>query len=86
MKVALHKHTWHYFVLLVILITGFFAYSIVGDDRVRRFFIGLVLSLFYALWGILHHLHNRDLNHKIVLEYTILALFGLTALWTYLYV
>jgi len=72
------QHSGYYFSLIVILTLGFFL--IYTNPTSREFQVGVALAttFFYVIWGILHHLINHDLNTKIVVEYILIGLFGVT--------
>ncbi|HKC14978.1 MAG TPA: hypothetical protein VKC89_03415 [Patescibacteria group bacterium] len=72
----LNKHFGYYVSLLAILIFGFLiAYN--SSDKQFQFLIAVLTAFFYALWGVLHHLINHELNSKIVVEYTLMATLGI---------
>ncbi len=76
----LSEHSIYYVSLIAILILGFLlAYS----SSNRTFQIGtiIVITFFYVLWGIIHHLMNHDLHAKIVIEYILIGAFGLTIIF-----
>lgn len=67
------------------MLTGFFSFvRSTGEPRVQMQ-IGLVTAAAYASWGLYHHWQMRDLNWKIVLEYSALALLGAAILWSLLF-
>ena len=78
MLAKLYKHSGYYLSLVIILALGFFLVN--ANNSNRGFQIGVVAatSSFYVLWGIMHHLINHDLNAKIVIEYILIGVFGLT--------
>jgi len=80
----LHKHTYHYILLSLILLTGLIAFFTTSEKSLR-FFIGVFIAMSYTLWGIFHHYFDKDLNWKIVVEYSSFALFAISALWAFLF-
>ncbi len=80
MFARLSKHSAYYASLIVILTLGFL---LAYNSSNRSFQIGAVIvtTFFYVLWGIMHHLINHDLNVKIVIEYILIGLFGLTIIF-----
>lgn len=80
MFTKLYKHSAYYISLVVILALGFL---LTNSNSDRSFQIGVVLvtTFFYVLWGIIHHLINHDLNIKIVIEYILIGVFGLTVIF-----
>ncbi|HUD04936.1 MAG TPA: hypothetical protein VMR59_03045 [Patescibacteria group bacterium] len=41
----------------------------------------LLTVLFYILWGVLHHLINHELSARIVIEYILIGVLGLSILF-----
>ena len=80
MFARLYKHSAYYIFLIVILVLGFL---LAYNSSNRSFQIGAVIvtTFFYVLWGIIHHLINHDLNVKIVIEYILIGVFGLTIIF-----
>lgn len=80
MFTKLYKHSAYYISLVVILALGFL---LANSNSDRGFQIGVVIvtTFFYVLWGIIHHLLNHDLSVKIVIEYILIGLFGLTIIF-----
>lgn len=66
--------------LVVILSLSFLlAYS--STDRGFQIGVVIATTFFYVLWGIMHHLLNHDLSTKIVIEYVLIGIFGLTTIF-----
>ena len=80
MLARLSKHSLYYFSLIVILFLGFI---LVSGTSNRSFQIGVVLitTFFYVLWGLMHHLLNHDFTLKIMIEYILIGVFGLTVIF-----
>ncbi|OGH16389.1 MAG: hypothetical protein A3C22_01200 [Candidatus Levybacteria bacterium RIFCSPHIGHO2_02_FULL_37_10] len=77
----LYKHSGYYLVLFIIFILGFLlAYSNRSNENLQ---IGIIIAttFFYVLWGIIHHLINHDLHVKIVVEYILIGVLGLTIIF-----
>ncbi|MDP2637746.1 MAG: hypothetical protein Q8P26_01645 [Candidatus Levybacteria bacterium] len=81
MFLKLYKHSAYYIFLAGILTVGFLLITTSGSSR--SFQIGSVIAttFFYVIWGIIHHLINHDLNVKIVVEYILIGIFGLTIIY-----
>lgn len=77
----LYKHSAYYISLIIILALGFLL--AIANSTNRDFQIGVFVTttFFYVLWGIMHHLINHDLNVKIVIEYVLIGVFGLTVIF-----
>lgn len=80
MFARIYKHSAYYASLIAILTLGFL---LAYESSNRSFQIGAVVvtTFFYVLWGIMHHLINHDLNVKIVIEYILIGVFGLTVIF-----
>ena len=80
MFTKLYKHSPYYLSLVVILALGFLlAYN--SSNKTFQIGVVIVTTFFYVLWGIMHHLINHDLNAKIVIEYILIGVFGLTTIF-----
>ena len=73
----LQDYALDYFALCVALGVGTFLYISYMEDRVMQQIIALGIALTYVLWGVIHHHHADKVTGKIVLEYVLIALFGL---------
>lgn len=47
------------------------------SDNVKIFSSTVIYAIFYVLWGIFHHIRIKNLRFKIMLEYLLVATFGL---------
>lgn len=74
------EHTVYYVSLIIVFGLSF---SLAYSSSDRNFQIGVIVAttFFYALWGIMHHLINHDLHTKIVVEYILIGIFGLTIIY-----
>lgn len=71
------KHIGYYISLILILTFGFILVYVNSSNKSFQIEIVIAITLFYILWGILHHLLNHDLNTKIVIEYILIGCLGL---------
>jgi len=69
------RHVFYYFFLVLILVLGFLIAAASPDKQFQAMTI-TITSLFYILWGIVHHHIHHDLTAKIVVEYTLMAGLG----------
>lgn len=79
-----HHHGSHYTVLLLMIATGFFSFLKLTGEPVRQMQVVAVTGLAYVTWGIFHHLSARDLNWKVVVEYSSIAFLAIGLLWVLL--
>ena len=78
----LTKHLPHFMLLFGILLAGFAGLIIFSYDKNFQFAVASATSVAYVFWGIIHHLHHKDLHFETVLEYIAVAVLGLTILFT----
>ena len=74
-----NNHIEYYIFLLTVLALGIIIIWLLGPSRDLQMIALAGLSIVYALIGIGHHLINHDLVGKIVIEYVLVALFGIAA-------
>lgn len=72
------KHSLYYFSLFLVFSIGIALFFQMSQDRQAQLTILTILTLFYILYGILHHLVNHDLNIKIVVEYLLIGGVGVS--------
>ena len=75
------SHIGHYIVLLAILGLGFFLVIAASHSKQLQMAIVVLASFFYVVWGLCHHLISHDLSAKIVIEYILIACFGIAAVF-----
>ena len=63
----------HFLVLLGIMSIGAVSFFASQGNAGLQFFIGVVTSVAYVIWGILHHALLGDLHKKIVVEYILIG-------------
>lgn len=71
-------HLGYYTSLIAILAFGFLLVSLASPNRGLQIAAALLTILLYIFWGIIHHLINHDLHVKIVVEYVLIGILGLT--------
>lgn len=81
MKQKLKKHIGYYLSLLTIFTVGFVLTIYLSPNlNFQKITISLTI-IAYVLWGILHHFINHELTIRIVIEYVLIGLFGLSILF-----
>jgi len=67
------KHFFDYFILVSIL--GLFFLLFIQNRGIPavQYRLGVLASVSYFIWGIVHHYSEDNLNFKIVIEYALLA-------------
>lgn len=74
------KHLVEYLILIAGLLVAFVVFYLFRHDPRLQLFTGFCGSLFYALWGIIHHAVEGRLNKSIFAEYIIVGIFIFTLL------
>lgn len=67
------QSTLHFIVLVLILGGGVASFILLAGDVVAQQRIGIVTSVAYVVWGILHHAIEGDLHPKVVIEYVLVG-------------
>lgn len=70
-----------YYISLIIMLSLSFLLAYASSDRTFQIGVIVATTFFYVLWGIMHHLMNHDLHAKIVVEYILIGVFGLTIIF-----
>jgi hypothetical protein len=47
-------------------------------DKALQMAVLVLLSLFYVIWGLLHHFMYHDVHIKVVLEYILIGALGIS--------
>lgn len=66
-------HVLHFIVLLLILAVGVAMFLAAQANNGLRLMIGIVTSIAYVVWGIIHHTMLGDLHRKVVIEYVFIG-------------
>ncbi len=75
------KHIVYYAGLSIVLLSGLFLIRQSLHDLNLVMAITLFLSLFYVVWGILHHFIHHDIHAKVVIEYVLIGIMGISAVY-----
>lgn len=79
-----HIDIIHYLVLLIILIGGVATFYWVRPNVTLQLLVGISTSVAYVLWGVIHHMLQKDLHQKIVIEYMLIGAIAIVLLVTVL--
>ena len=74
------KHFSYYLSLLAILLLGIVLVFLTSPNIKLQSLVISLTVFFYVLWGILHHLINHELSTRIVIEYVLIGVLGLSVL------
>lgn len=72
----------HTIILFCILGGGLWSFWYAGGNIPLQFIIGIVTTVAYVIWGIVHHMLIGDLHRKVVVEYVLVGLIALVLLAT----
>lgn len=75
------RHLWYYGGLLIVLCSSLFLVSQSLHDLNLVMGITLLMSFFYVTWGILHHYIHHDIHAKVVIEYVLIGVLGISAVY-----
>ncbi len=79
-KQYMHFHILHYLVLVVILFLAVVLFFIYTGNAQTQFYVAIVTSFAYFLWGVIHHRLEGDLHPKIMVEYLLIAILAIILL------
>lgn len=74
-------HILHFIVLIIILLAGVGMFFSAQGNTALQLSIGIVASLSYITWGIIHHVMQGDLHRKVVIEYVFVGGIAITLLF-----
>lgn len=71
----------HFIALLLIFAGGLAMFLAAQGHTVLQLMIGVVTSVAYVAWGIIHHVMQGDLHRKVVIEYVLIGGIAITLLF-----
>lgn len=74
------RHILHYLILFSILGLGILGFWYFSYNPLFKRGIVLTVAALYLTWGVFHHFLERNLNFKIMIEYTLIAILAATVL------
>ena len=78
MKKKLKKHILYYVTLLIIFSIGFLLTVFTSPNLTLQKIVISLTIVAYVLWGIFHHYRNHELTRRIMIEYILIGLLGLS--------
>ena len=78
MKEKIKSHTIYYLSSVFILIIGLIVLLTVRQAGFYQTAVIILTFFLYFIWGIAHHALNHDLQSKIVIEYFLIGLLGVS--------
>ncbi|MDP3940833.1 MAG: hypothetical protein Q8Q49_00840 [bacterium] len=74
-------HLWYYSGLLVVLISCLVLVFQSLHDINLIMGITVFMSVFYVSWAILHHYVHHDVHAKVVIEYVLIGMLGISVVY-----
>jgi uncharacterized membrane protein len=74
----------HFLVLIAILAAGILTFIVVRPNTTLQLLVGIITAAAYVFWGIIHHVIQKDLHQKIVVEYFLIGAIAIVLLVTML--
>lgn len=81
MKLKFVKHIPYYFGLITIFAIGLLAAIAVSPNIVLQALIVVATIVLYMFWGITHHFRSHELTKKIMVEYILIGILGLSMIF-----
>lgn len=78
------KSHWMYHVSLVFILTMGVILALTTTNRHTQMLLIVLTAFLYVFWGLVHHKFNHDLRTKIVVEYVLMAILGITFAFVFL--
>jgi len=75
------NHLGYYISLIAIIIMSAVLVILNMGNKELQIIIFILTTIFYIIWGILHHLLNHDLSSKIVIEYILIGTVGISIIF-----
>lgn len=76
MSKIFRQHAEYYITLLFILIFAVFLLLHGQSSKTLSFFIAVILTCSYIIWGILHHFLHHGVSIRVMLEYFLIGVIG----------
>ena len=81
MRKKISTHVAYYISLIVIFLMGFLLIEKSSFNIQLKILIFSLITFFYIILGIVHHLLNHKLSAKIVIEYILIGSFGIAVVF-----
>ena len=74
----------YYISLIFILSLGLFFIILSSPNKNLQLILVLLTTFFYILFGVVHHLINHDLSIRVMVQYVIIGVLGVTVIFFFL--
>lgn len=81
----LKTHRAYYLLLAGMQAAGFVLVLFAKGDKQLVMMYVILSTCFYFVWALVHHYVNHDLHAKVVLEYILMSLLGLSVMYFFLW-
>ncbi|PIP74848.1 MAG: hypothetical protein CO135_02975 [Candidatus Levybacteria bacterium CG_4_9_14_3_um_filter_35_16] len=75
------NHLGYYISLIAIIIMSAVLVILNMGNKELQIIIFILTTIFYIIWGILHHLLNHELSSKIIIEYILIGAVGISIIF-----
>lgn len=69
----LKTHLLQYLILITVGVFFLLMLNLFAENKIQQFFVLTLFISFYIVWGIIHHLIEKTLYLKIVIEYILIG-------------
>ena len=77
----MRNHVFYYLSLFIVLsLAALLVFLTPGEQKIHMG-VTIFAAGFYVLWAILHHLLHHDLHTKVVIEYVLIAMVGISLVY-----
>ena len=71
----------HYFPLFAIFMASALGFILFSYDQAIKYSLTIATGFAYFVWGIVHHYLHKDLDWEIAIEYFVICIFGVSAVF-----
>lgn len=64
---------YHFVILIAVLLIGLLSFVSLRGNPTSQLVVGIITSIAYVVWGILHHYASGDLYKRVVIEYCLVG-------------
>ena len=75
------RHFWYYTGLIIVLVSCLVLIFQSLHDLNLVMGVTIFMSVFYVAWAILHHYIHHDVHAKIVVEYVLIGMLGISIVY-----
>lgn len=76
------RHHYHLIILAAIMGLGVITFFSLSGNRSLQLLVGIVTTVAYVIWGLMHHAIEGDLYKKVMVEYLLVGAIAIIVLLT----